>query len=76
MLTVSRIGLLVTLVAGSAILADTAVAKRAQQVRERPAVAWHHRDYNVRCVERSFSVSVGNPAYKHRLAYWPAPCSW
>ena len=75
MRTLWRIGLLVTLVAGSAVIADTAFAKRAQQIRERAAVAWYHSGYNVQCVERSFSVSVGNPAYKNRLAYWPAPCS-
>jgi hypothetical protein len=26
-------------------------------------------------VERSFSISVGNPAYRNRLSVWPAPCS-
>jgi len=72
--TLLRTGLLVTLIAGLAVLADTALAKRAQQIRERQTAAWYYPGYNVRCVERSFSVSVGNPAYKNRLAYWPAPC--
>jgi hypothetical protein len=26
------------------------------------------------CGQQSYSVSVGNPAFKHRLARWPAPC--
>ncbi|MGH6736833.1 MAG: hypothetical protein ACRECX_12280 [Methyloceanibacter sp.] len=28
------------------------------------------------CGQRAYSVSVGNPAFKDRLALWPAPCGW
>ena len=63
--TFSRIGLFVILIAGSAVSTDTSsFARRAQQNSEHPPVAWYPSSYNVRCVERSFSISVGNPAYK------------
>jgi hypothetical protein len=26
------------------------------------------------CGQRSFSISVGNPAFKNDIVYWPAPC--
>ena len=72
--TLSRIGLLVILIAGSAMPTD-GFARRAQHTfREQPPVAWYPPGSIVRCVERSFSISVGNPAYKNRLAHWPAPC--
>ena len=72
--TLSRIGLLVILTAGLAMPTDVSFARRAQHTREQPPVAWHPSGSNVRCVERSFSISVGYPAYKNRLAHWPAPC--
>src|SRR5262245_11847987 len=50
-----------------------AFAKRANHFREDPALGyWVYN--NVKCVERSFSVGVGNPAVKNRFAFWPAPC--
>jgi hypothetical protein len=28
------------------------------------------------CGQRSFSISVGNPAFTDRVALWPRPCGW
>jgi hypothetical protein len=66
-------GFFASLIAAAALImaADPALARRHKQ----PAIGWYRLsgDVEVRCVERSFSVSVGNPAF-HRLAIWPAPC--
>jgi len=64
------------LIAGSALMVPTepSFAKRAKEIREQPPVRWYRLSDSVRCVERSFSISVGNPAYRNRLAVWPAPC--
>ena len=41
-----------------------------------PVTEWYRLsgDINVRRIERSFSVSVGNLAYPNRAVYWPGPC--
>jgi hypothetical protein len=51
---------------------ETALARRATAVRKQHPI--FHRSDDIRCVERSFSISVGNPAYKSRVFNWPAPC--
>jgi hypothetical protein len=59
-----------------AFLVEPALAKTAPQPDGQRPSAWHGSSGDVRdeCVERSFSVSVGNPAYPSRLPMWPAPC--
>jgi hypothetical protein len=68
-----KIGFVAGLIAAAAgNPSGPAFAKKVSSVRK-PLVLWYPLN-NVRCVERSFSISVGNPAYKNRLAIWPAPC--
>jgi hypothetical protein len=57
-----------------ATLLEPALAKEAPIVRKEPQVFYRSWNDDVRCVERSFSISVGNPAYRNRLSIWPAPC--
>jgi hypothetical protein len=71
---------LIGLVAGltsTAVLAtlEPALAKKAPAAHKQLSILYSAND-DLRCVERSFSISVGNPAYKNRLAVWPAPCRW
>jgi hypothetical protein len=64
-------------VLGLVLVAEPALAKKARLYRAPPPTGgWYRLSGNVEvlCVERSFSVSVGNPAYPNRAAYWPAPC--
>ena len=70
-----RIGLVAGLVAAAmfATSSEPALAKKAPVVHKQSPIFYQSSD-NVRCVERSFSIGVGNPAYKNRLATWPAPC--
>ena len=70
------LGFVAGLLAASALFAEPALAKAAPQLgrQQHPAWYWGSRDVQVDCVERSFSISVGNPAYPNRLAIWPAPC--
>jgi hypothetical protein len=70
-----RIGLMAGLIAAAmlATLCEPALAKKASVVHKQPPIFYRSSDH-MRCVERSFSFSVGNPAYKNRLATWPAPC--
>ena len=69
-------GLLLSLMAAATLVmaADPALAKKPR-VHRQHTIDWYRLsgDVEVRCVERSYSVSVGNPAF-HRLAIWPAPC--
>ena len=55
-------------------LAEPTLAKAAPQDGRQQHPAWYRGsgDVQVDCVERSFSISVGNPAYPNRLAIWPA----
>ena len=57
-------------------VSEPALAKKAPPLRTQPPIGWYRSSDNVRidCVERSFSISAGNPAYPNRLAMWPAPC--
>jgi len=68
---------LVVLISAAAIgvVAVPALAKKSRH-HAQPAIPWYRvgGDVEVRCVDRSFSVSVGNPAYPNRALYWPAPC--
>ena len=59
------------------VLAQPALARKAPRVfKHQPYAAWTRSSaaLDVKCIERSFSVSVGNPAYPNRQALWPAPC--
>jgi hypothetical protein len=62
--------------AALATLSQSALAKKTPAVRKPTHASWYRSSDDVRCVERSFSISVGNPAYRTRLAIWPAPCRW
>ena len=57
------------------LLTEPALAKKPWPHRP-PVTEWYRLsgDINVRCIERSFSVSVGNLAYPNRAVYWPGPC--
>jgi hypothetical protein len=70
-------GLFAGLIAALALvlLTEPALAKKPRPYMPR-MTEWYRLsgDINVRCIERSFSVSVGNPAYPNRVVYWPAPC--
>jgi hypothetical protein len=70
------LGFVAGLLAASTLIAEPALAKAPPQPSRQQHQAWYRgsRDVQVDCVERSFSISVGNPAYPNRLAIWPAPC--
>jgi hypothetical protein len=70
------LGFVAGLLAASTLFAEPALAKKALQAGRQQHPAWYRGrgDVQVDCVERSFSISVGNPAYPNRLAIWPAPC--
>jgi len=70
------LGFVAGLLAAPALFAEPALAKKAFQAGRQQHPAWYRGSGDVRvdCVERSFSISVGNPAYPNRLAIWPAPC--
>jgi hypothetical protein len=75
MFTAFKIGLATLIaVAALATLGESALAKKAPAVRQQKPASWYGSNDDVRCVERSFSISVGNPAYRNRLSIWPAPC--
>ena len=69
------LGFVAGLLAASKLFAEPALAKKAFQAGRQQHPAWYRGrgDVQVDCVERSFSISVGNPAYPNRLAIWPAP---
>jgi hypothetical protein len=71
-----KVGLVAGLIAPTllASLIEPALAKKAPVVRKEPPIFYRSWNDDVRCVERSFSISVGNPAYRNRLSIWPAPC--
>ena len=71
-----KLGLLAGLIAAAAFatLDESALAKKAPAVRKQTHASWYRSSDDVQCVERSFSISVGNPAYKNRSSIWPAPC--
>jgi hypothetical protein len=76
-LAFKKLGLAAGLIAAVALagLAEPALAKKALRVPRQPFnVSYRLSDVGTECVERSASVSVGNPAYRKRLATWPAPC--
>ena len=68
-----EVGFLVALIAAT-ISSGPVLAQKATAARKQPPILFRSSSTDVRCVERSFSVSVGNPAYRSRLANWPAPC--
>jgi hypothetical protein len=76
----ATIGLAVALIAGSGLVAvaEPVLVKRMAQAhkgvtKDRYRLSDGDRIY---CGQRSFSISVGNPAFKDRVALWPAPCGW
>jgi hypothetical protein len=69
-----KVGLVAALMAAT-ISSEQVLAQKATAIRKQPPTFFRSSINDVRCVERSFSVSVGNPAYRSRLAIWPAPCS-
>jgi hypothetical protein len=70
------LGFAACMLAASAFLAEPALAKTAPQRGTPQPRTWYQSNGDVLddCVERSFSISVGNPGYPNRLAIWPAPC--
>lgn len=62
--------------AGLALVAEPAFAKKAARFAKPLPIGWYRLSSEIRndCVDRSFSVSVGNPAFPDRLAVWPGPC--
>jgi hypothetical protein len=76
-LSFKQIGFAVGLIAASALTAssDPALARKAIHLRQQPpSLRYRLSDLGTDCVERSRSVSVGNPADRGQLAIWPAPC--
>lgn len=59
---------------------EPALAKGKPTVHKRPlkgmSAAKTKSGNRQHCGLRGFSVSVGNPAFKDRLAAWPGPCRW
>lgn len=55
-----------------ALMPVQALARKAPPSERAPG--WYQRNgiTPIKCVERSYSISVGNPAFKHRR--WPEPC--
>jgi hypothetical protein len=74
------IGFVAALIAASALvtLAEPAPTKRTTQAHKEPSNGWHRWSAygQTHCGQRSFSVSVGNPAFRNRIADWPCPCGW
>jgi hypothetical protein len=74
---VPMIGFGASLVAASALiaLAQPTLAK-ASLDRTRVPKGWYRLGGNAQnhCGQRSFSISVGNPAFKNDIVYWPDPC--
>ncbi len=70
------------LAAGLTLPAQDALAKSGKSARTGSAFAIQKesasptRSGRSHCGERSYSVSVGNPAFKDRLALWSGPCRW
>jgi hypothetical protein len=66
----------ITIALAASLLAEPALAKTAPHPDSQQPPAWYRPNGDVRdeCVARSFSVSVGNPAYPSRVAVWPEPC--
>jgi hypothetical protein len=57
-----------------ALFATPALANKAPRLGKHP-IGWYRlNEIRNDCVDRSFSVSVGNPAFPNRLAIWPGPC--
>jgi len=77
--TLTMIGFGAGLLAAWALfaLAEPALAKAVPDPTQVPK-GWYRLSGNAQkhCGQRSFSVSVGNPAFKNRVTDWPAPCDW
>ena len=74
------IGLAMVLIAGSALCTLAKPAPKATaQTYQRETSENSYRaadDDRSHCGQRSFSISVGNPAFSGRIAQWPRPCGW
>ncbi|MGH9552063.1 MAG: hypothetical protein ACRD3W_21935, partial [Terriglobales bacterium] len=64
-------------IATSVEMAD-ARAKRPLRYQQQAEHAWYRTSDEAysHCGQRSFSVSVGNPAFPERMLWWPRPCGW
>jgi len=70
--SVKTIGLGLALLAASSLVAS---AKPAHKKKHRWVSSYgQHYSGKSHCGQRSYSVSVGNPAFRNRLALWPRPC--
>ena len=58
-------------------MADAKVKRKLhyQQKAERVWYRLSDEAYS-HCGQRTFSVSVGNPAFPDRVIWWPRPCGW
>jgi hypothetical protein len=72
-----KIVLALVVVAASAEMADAKV-KRTLHPPQKAERVWYrlNDDAYSHCGQRSFSVSVGNPAFPGRAIWWPWPCGW
>ena len=64
-------------IATSVEMAD-AKMKRSLRYQQKTEGAWSRINDEAysHCGQRSFSVSVGNPAFPDRALWWPRPCGW
>jgi hypothetical protein len=62
-------------IATSAEMADAKI-KRSLRYQQKAEGVWYRMEAYSHCGQRSFSVSVGNPAFPERMIWWPRPCGW
>jgi hypothetical protein len=66
-----EMGLMAGLIAATVLaMLQPALAKKAPVIPRQPRIFYRLPD-DLRCVERSFSISVGNPAYKTAYPFGP-----
>jgi hypothetical protein len=73
-----RLLLVLVVIAASTQMAD-AKTRRIHHSQHKAARVWYRLSgdaYYSHCGQRSFSVSVGNPAFPDRAVWWPRPCGW
>jgi hypothetical protein len=72
--------LAVVLIAVGALPGPAKSAERRQMTQSHKIASRHSANGNgegrQHCGQRSFSISVGNPAFTDRVALWPRPCGW
>ena len=64
-------------IATSVEIADAKI-KRSLRYQHKADSVWSRMNDEAysHCGQRSFSVSVGNPAFPERMIWWPRPCGW